>query len=48
VLRSGVRLMPVPSPAGGAATVSWSARPELAPACRLAMGLAMLAMLLAL
>jgi hypothetical protein len=48
VLRSGVRLMPEPSPAGGAATVSWSARPGLAPACRLAMGLAMLAMLLAL
>ncbi|WP_309226041.1 DUF5134 domain-containing protein [Streptomyces lunaelactis] len=50
VLRSGVRLIPVPSPAGGAATaaVSWGARPELALACRLSMGIAMLAMLLAL
>ncbi|MEU9012353.1 DUF5134 domain-containing protein [Streptomyces sp. NPDC048479] len=50
VLRSGVRLMPVPSPAGGAATatITWGARPELALACRLTMGLAMLAMLLAL
>ncbi|MGW3625624.1 DUF5134 domain-containing protein [Streptomyces sp. NPDC000880] len=48
VLRSGVRLMPVPSPGGGAATSSWGAQPELAPACRLAMGLAMLTMLLAL
>ncbi|MGI5400631.1 DUF5134 domain-containing protein [Streptomyces sp. CA-135486] len=48
VLRSGVRLVPVASPAGGAVTVAWGARPELAPACRLAMGLAMLAMLLAL
>lgn len=48
VLRSGVRLIPAPSPVGGAATASWSAQPELTPACRLVMGLAMLAMLLAL
>lgn len=48
VLRSGARLMPAAPPAGGAATVPWSARAELAPACRLAMGLAMLPMLLAL
>ncbi|MET7617261.1 DUF5134 domain-containing protein [Streptomyces sp. NPDC005408] len=48
VLRSGIRLIPVPAPAGGAATVSWGARAELAPACRLAMGLAMLAMLITL
>ncbi|TQK43062.1 uncharacterized protein DUF5134 [Streptomyces sp. SLBN-118] len=47
VLRSGVRLIPAVAPAGGAAEVSGS-RPELAPACRLAMGLAMLAMLLTL
>ncbi|MCX4825068.1 DUF5134 domain-containing protein [Streptomyces sp. NBC_01142] len=50
VLRSGFRLMPVPSPAGGAATatLSWGGRPELALACRLSMGIAMLTMLLAL
>lgn len=50
VLRSGVRLIPAASPVGGTATatVAWGARPELARACGLAMGLAMLAMLLAL
>lgn len=50
VLRSGLRLMPVPAPAGGAATatVAWGAQPELALACRLAMSIAMLAMLFAL
>ncbi|MFF3326887.1 DUF5134 domain-containing protein [Streptomyces sp. NPDC002889] len=50
VLRSGVRLIPLPSPAGGplGAAVTWGARPELALACRLSMGMAMLAMLLAL
>lgn len=59
VLRSGVRLVPVASPAGHAATtataatavtatVGWGARPELAPACRLSLGIAMLAMLLTL
>ncbi|MFI9583402.1 DUF5134 domain-containing protein [Streptomyces sp. NPDC052236] len=48
VLRSGVRLIPAASPVGGAAaaTDAWDARPELARACGLAMGLAMLAMLL--
>ncbi len=44
VLRSGVRL--VPAAAGMPADHSWDPRPELAPACRLAMGVAMLAMLL--
>ncbi|WP_328680689.1 DUF5134 domain-containing protein [Streptomyces sp. NBC_00322] len=48
VLRSGVRLVPLAPPAGGAAAIPWGDRPELAPACRLAMGLAMLAMLLTL
>lgn len=53
VLRSGTRLIPVA--AGGAATGggggpggSWAARPELALACRLTMGMAMFAMLLTL
>lgn len=48
VLRSGLRLTPVAAPAGSAAAVSLAARTELAPACRIAMALAMLAMLLAL
>ncbi|MFD3442387.1 DUF5134 domain-containing protein [Streptomyces sp. NPDC058685] len=48
VLRSGVRLVPVPAAAGVCGPLSFGARPELAPACRLAMGLAMLAMLLTL
>ncbi|MFJ3670654.1 DUF5134 domain-containing protein [Streptomyces sp. NPDC090106] len=42
VLLSGVRL--VPAAAGGAA-VGWGDRPELARACRLSMGIAMVAML---
>ncbi|MGW1408965.1 DUF5134 domain-containing protein [Streptomyces sp. NPDC002403] len=54
VLRSGARLIPVA--AGGAVTAggggpaggSWAARPELALACRLTMGMAMFAMLLTL
>jgi hypothetical protein len=50
VLLSGVRLVPVA--AGGAAiaggSVGWGDRPELARACRLAMGIAMVAMLLGL
>ncbi|GGV86078.1 DUF5134 domain-containing protein [Streptomyces gelaticus] len=53
VLRSGTRLIPVA--AGGTATGrgggpggSWAARPELALACRLTMGMAMFAMLLTL
>lgn len=53
VLRTGARLVPLPSPAGaegggGTATVRWGDRPELATVCRLSMGLAMLAMLLGL
>ncbi|MEU2432221.1 DUF5134 domain-containing protein [Streptomyces sp. NPDC007861] len=47
VLRTGARLVPVAAaatPAG--ATVTWGARPELALACRLSMGVAMVAMLL--
>ncbi|MFF7202834.1 DUF5134 domain-containing protein [Streptomyces sp. NPDC008141] len=48
VLRSGVRLVPVPAAAGVSGPLSFGTRPELAPACRLAMGLAMLAMLLTL
>ncbi|GKQ39329.1 DUF5134 domain-containing protein [Streptomyces sp. A012304] len=44
VLVSGVRLLPVADPAGG--PVSWVDRPELARACRLSMGIGMVAMLL--
>jgi hypothetical protein len=58
VLLTGVRLLPVAvaagggaavgsgSEAGGGATDGWGDRPELARACRLSMGIAMLAMLL--
>jgi hypothetical protein len=49
VLLSGVRLVPLAAaagPAGGG--VGWGDRPELARACRLAMGIAMVAMLLGL
>ncbi|MEU6254585.1 DUF5134 domain-containing protein [Streptomyces sp. NPDC047043] len=45
VLLSGVRLIPV---AAGGGAVGWSDRPELARACRLSMGIAMVAMLIAL
>ncbi|MGW2564084.1 DUF5134 domain-containing protein [Streptomyces sp. NPDC001514] len=45
VLRTGARLVPVAAPAGGG-TVAWGARPELALACRVSMGVAMVAMLL--
>ncbi|WP_217213571.1 DUF5134 domain-containing protein [Streptomyces sp. AC550_RSS872] len=45
VLLSGVRLVPV---AGGGGGGGWGDRPELARACRLSMGIAMVAMLLAL
>ncbi|MEU9329101.1 DUF5134 domain-containing protein [Streptomyces canus] len=45
VLRSGVRLIPVTA---GGGTVGWGDRPELARACRLSMGIAMVAMLLTL
>jgi hypothetical protein len=52
VLWAGSGLLPVPAVAdttrGGSATSSWGDRPELVPACRLSMGIAMLAMLLAL
>ncbi|MFJ4426399.1 DUF5134 domain-containing protein [Streptomyces bobili] len=54
VLISGVRLLPVAGAAGSTATGStaaasapaWGDRPELARACRLSMGIGMLAMLL--
>ncbi|MFJ9019670.1 DUF5134 domain-containing protein [Streptomyces sp. NPDC102259] len=45
VLLAGVRLLPVAG-AGGGAAVAWSDRPEVARACRLSMGIGMLAMLL--
>lgn len=45
VLLSGVRLVPVTA---GGPGVGWGDRPELARACRLSMGIAMLAMLLTL
>lgn len=60
VLRSGTRLIPVPATAagggaragglssGGLSAGGWGARPELALACRLTMGIAMFAMLLTL
>lgn len=47
VLATGVRLVPVASVTGGAgAGAGWGDRPELARACRLSMGIAMVAMLL--
>ncbi|MCT9082141.1 DUF5134 domain-containing protein [Streptomyces fulvoviolaceus] len=46
VLLSGVRLMPVAAGTAGAA--GWGDRPELARACRLSMGIGMVAMLLTL
>ncbi|PNG21520.1 DUF5134 domain-containing protein, partial [Streptomyces cahuitamycinicus] len=45
VLLSGVRLVPVAAVAGGGGSAGWGDRPELARACRLSMGIAMLAML---
>lgn len=52
VLWSGVRLVPVTAAAGGTAGAAggpgWAGRPELARACRLSMGIAMLVMLPAL
>jgi hypothetical protein len=53
VLWSGVRLLPVPTLAaaegsGGGTVTGWGDRPELAMACRLSMGIAMIAMLLTL
>jgi len=47
VLLSGVRLMPVVTTVGGG-SVGWGDRPELARACRLSMGIAMVAMLITL
>ncbi|MEU0675524.1 DUF5134 domain-containing protein [Streptomyces sp. NPDC006172] len=44
VLVSGVRLLPAAG--GSAGVVAWGDRPELARACRLSMGIGMLAMLL--
>jgi hypothetical protein len=46
VLLSGVRLIPVAAVGGGAVAAGWGDRPELSRACRLCMGIAMLAMLL--
>lgn len=49
VLLSGIRLVPVAvTVRGGGGVVGWGDRPELARACRLSMGIAMVAMLLAL
>lgn len=50
VLRSGTQLIPVAAagPADGPTGGGWGARPELALACRLTMGIAMFAMLLTL
>ncbi|KUO05481.1 DUF5134 domain-containing protein [Streptomyces caeruleatus] len=47
VLLSGVRLVPAAGGGGGGGD-GWGDRPELARACRLSMGIAMVAMLLAL
>ena len=49
VLLSGVRLIPVLMPVtAGGGTLGWGDRPELARACRLSMGIAMVTMLLTL
>ncbi|MFB9467591.1 DUF5134 domain-containing protein [Streptomyces cinereospinus] len=48
VLLSGARLIPVPAVAGGPRPAGWGDRPELARACRLSMGIAMVAMLITL
>ncbi|MDI9887069.1 DUF5134 domain-containing protein [Streptomyces sp. HNM0645] len=45
VLHTGARLVPAAAPAGGPPP-AWGARPELALACRVSMGVAMVAMLL--
>ncbi|MGW3464692.1 DUF5134 domain-containing protein [Streptomyces olivaceoviridis] len=47
VLLSGARLVPAPASAGGGGPAHWGDRPELARACRLSMGIGMVAMLLA-
>ncbi|MFE5400279.1 DUF5134 domain-containing protein [Streptomyces sp. NPDC004596] len=46
VLVTGARLVPSAVPAGGPKAVRWGDRPELARACRLSMGIGMVAMLL--
>ncbi|MFI2204898.1 DUF5134 domain-containing protein [Streptomyces sp. NPDC020192] len=46
VLLTGARLVPAPVTAAGSASARWGDRPELARACRLAMGIGMVAMLL--
>ena len=46
VLLSGARLVPVAAVAGSGRTLGWGDRPELARACRLSMGIAMVTMLL--
>ena len=54
VLRSGVRLLPLAvasgtvASGGGPRAVGWGDRPELSQACRLSMGISMLAMLVTL
>jgi peptidoglycan/LPS O-acetylase OafA/YrhL len=48
VLLTGVRLVPVPAMATGGGAARWGDRPELARACRLSMGIAMVTMLLTL
>ncbi|POX46321.1 DUF5134 domain-containing protein [Streptomyces sp. Ru71] len=48
VLLSGARLVPVAAVAGAPPVTGWGDRPELARACRLSMGIAMVAMLLTL
>ncbi|MFJ9660150.1 DUF5134 domain-containing protein [Streptomyces griseoflavus] len=47
VLATGIRLVPAPTVAGGAAGARWGDRPEVARACRLSMAIGMVAMLLA-
>ncbi|MGW0581231.1 DUF5134 domain-containing protein [Streptomyces sp. NPDC002920] len=46
VLVSGVRLLPVAGAGIGGTALAWGDRPELVRACRLSMGIGMLAMLL--
>ncbi|MEU5531854.1 DUF5134 domain-containing protein [Streptomyces sp. NPDC020362] len=46
VLVSGARLVPAGAPADGTVAARWGDRPELARACRLSMGIGMVAMLM--
>lgn len=49
VLRSGVRLLPLAAATpGSTSALGWGDRPELSQACRLSMGIAMVAMLVTL